>query len=219
MSKILYKLDSIISKIKYKLRNNSKINNILSSKITFFIILILFIILLWTYIYSINNHNWFQRLFNYYIFKLDKIELKILYILMMISIYLLYYIFKHFFINTINIAKNINKLIYTYILYIIIIFFFFSEKLETQILFIITPLIIYISYKIHLYINDTSEKYKINFLIDSRYLFLIALILLIYTPIHLYFENKELAEELSIYSYYFLVIWVFYEIIISKFKK
>lgn len=50
------------------------------------------------------------------------------------------------------------------------------------------------------------------FYIDSRISFLVALSLLSFVPIFIIMENKEKAEILSIYTYYFLVIWVVSEI-------
>jgi hypothetical protein len=55
------------------------------------------------------------------------------------------------------------------------------------------------------------------FNLDSRITFLIALILLFYTVYSIWIWNKKLAETFSIYAYYFLIIWVFQEIIISLF--
>lgn len=61
--------------------------------------------------------------------------------------------------------------------------------------------------------------YSIIFFLDSRYSFLIALVLLIYTPFYLIIGNEAIAEQLSIYAYYFLVIWVWLEIFHNSFKK
>ena len=59
----------------------------------------------------------------------------------------------------------------------------------------------------------------IIFFIDSRYSFLIALVFLIYTPFYLILWDKKIAEQLSIYAYYFLIIWVWLEIIYNIFNE
>ena len=78
MPNILYKLDTIVSKMKYKFSKNK----ILNSKITISIVLLIFIASLSTiiYIYINNNHKWFQRFFEQSIFEIDNAENKILFI-------------------------------------------------------------------------------------------------------------------------------------------
>jgi len=57
------------------------------------------------------------------------------------------------------------------------------------------------------------------FLIDSRISFAIALFLLSFTPIYLLIWQNEIAESISIYAYYFLLIWVIIGIIENIFIK
>lgn len=55
----------------------------------------------------------------------------------------------------------------------------------------------------------------ILFRLDSRIAFLISLILFLYIGFFLLLSNKEAAESLSIYAYYFLIIGVVVEILQS----
>ena len=54
--------------------------------------------------------------------------------------------------------------------------------------------------------------FSLLFRIDSRVSFVGALILLILTPLYLIIWDKEIAESVSIFAYYFLIIWVVLEI-------
>ena len=56
------------------------------------------------------------------------------------------------------------------------------------------------------------------FRIDSRFLIIPAIILLLYSPFLLNYKLKLLAEEIVIYGYYFLIIGVILQII-ELFKK
>lgn len=56
---------------------------------------------------------------------------------------------------------------------------------------------------------------SIIFSIDSRISFSIALILLFYVVFYISSWDNKTAEKLSIYTYYFLVIWVWLEILSS----
>jgi len=60
---------------------------------------------------------------------------------------------------------------------------------------------------------------SIIFQIDSRISFSIALILLLYVIFYISFWDQKIAENLSIYAYYFLVIWVWIEILSNIFDK
>ena len=215
MWKILYKLDSFFSKIKYKLDKNDKITKILKNRIIYTIMWLLFIIFLISFLYDFYEHKWTYRFIKKNIYRIKDIDLYFIYWLVTTSIYWIY-IFKSSIINFLK--KVFNLFLLNIIIYISLVFLLTTE-LKTQILAIITPIVLYFVYKIYNHINDTKEKYSLKFLFDSRYLFLIALVLLVYTPIYIYLEDKKMAETLSIYTYYFLVAWVVYEIIISKFQK
>ncbi len=216
-------------KISKKLIDKIKLlKKILTNKKIYYVMWILFLILLWLYIWSINdkylfyrNFHWKYRFFHIYHLA-EKIKynfyivswlLSMLITIKILSIFYLKYKFQ-------NIIKNkIFKIIFVYIVYILFVFLLVFLELKTKILLIITPLIVYYTFQICKYIQETKENFKYKFLIDSRYFFLWALILLIYTPIFIYFKNQDIAEQLSIYAYYFLVIWVIYEIILWFIKK
>ena len=215
MWNFLYKLDSFFSRIKYKLDKNNKITKILNNKIIYIIMWLLFIIFLISFLYDFYEHRWTYKFIKKHIYRIRDIDLYFIYWLVTTSIYWIY-VFKS------NIIKFLKKFFNLFVLNIVIytgLVFLFTTELKTQVLAIVTPIVIYFIYKIYNHINDTKEKYTLKFLFDSRYLFLIALVLLVYTPIYIYLEDKKTAETLSIYAYYFLVVWVIYEIIISKFQK
>ncbi len=213
MSKLNYKLDIFFTKLQVKLKESKILNN----KYFFIFIVLLFIFLAWTYYYSINNHYWFQRWFEQNIFRIKNIENKILILLSITGIFIALFLVKY--LNFQNFSKKVLNLFTLNILIYIWLVFLFIQELKYQILAIITPIVFYIVYKIYDYIEDTKEKYKHKFLFDSRYFFLIALFLLIYTPIFIYFKDQKIAENLSIYAYYALIFWVVYEIILYRFKK
>jgi len=217
MNKLLYKLDTFLSRVKFKYYN-SFLHKILKSNIVFYLFLLIFLISFWTYLYIIitNSTHWFQRMFNHYIFKIDNIKEKILFLSIFSSLYFVLYYQK-------KLKKIFNKFIFNifsfnYLLYLGILYLFVKE-LKNQVLLALIPLVLYFIYKMYLYIENTKDDYKFKFIFDSRYFFLVALILLFYTPIYIYFNDQKIAEQLSIYAYYALVIWVIYEIIISKFQK
>ncbi len=54
--------------------------------------------------------------------------------------------------------------------------------------------------------------FSLIFNLDTRFSFLISLVLLVYTPFLIFFKDNKLAESFSIYAYYFLIIWVLLEI-------
>jgi len=217
MKNLYYKLDVLITKLKYKYEN-SFISKILKNKIVFYLIWLIFVISFWVYLYIVitNSTHWFQRMFNHYVFKLDNVKEKFLYLSIFSWLYFLFYFQKKIF----KFLKKffLNAFTLHYLLYLWAIFLFVPTT-KNQIIYWISPLVLFFVYKTHLYINKTKEKYKFKFIFDSRYFFLIALVLLIYTPIYLYFNDKKIAEQLSIYAYYFLVMGVIYEIIIWNFKK
>lgn len=51
-------------------------------------------------------------------------------------------------------------------------------------------------------------SFSILFLLDSRFIYYIALVLLIFVVGFIIIDNKFVAEKLSIISYYYLVLWV-----------
>lgn len=129
-------------------------------------------------------------------------------------------------INTLDFIKNnkINSLVWLiwWILFLIIILnSFFPEKIEFHNYHIILVHITIFSliYKIWIYILTVNENNIKIALLDSRLYFLIAIILFIHTPFYLILEKKEIAENLSIYAYHLLILWVIYEIILSKFDN
>ncbi len=61
--------------------------------------------------------------------------------------------------------------------------------------------------------------FSIFFKLDSRISFSIALVLLCYTIFFIFFEDKKMSEILSIYAYYFLIIWVWLEIFQNLLSK
>lgn len=225
MSNFFYSIYTFFSRTKYKLEKNKFFKFFINSKIIWIIMWIFFIALVWLYYYSIHHHYFFQRKFNKVVFPINNIENKILFLLIINSIYfILVFLFKvklNFLKNKLDFIKKIKfkKTLWIYIIYSIIIYFLSFIELKTKALFIITPIVFYFVYNIYNYIKENKTKFRFKFLIDSRYFFLIALILLIYTPIFIYFKDQKLAEKLSIYAYYFLVFWVSYELITTKFQK
>jgi len=85
-------------------------------------------------------------------------------------------------------------------------------------LYLLHFLVVYLNLYLIIYILKTQD-----FWFDSRYFFLIALNLLIYTPFYIILKQQKIAEQLSIWAYYAMVWWVVFEIIImilnTKFKK
>ncbi len=61
--------------------------------------------------------------------------------------------------------------------------------------------------------------FSLLFLIDGRVNFIVALILLWFTPVYLVIWDSKKAELLSIYAYYFLIIGVFMTIVEGYFIK
>lgn len=129
----------------------------------------------------------------------------------------------NFVLNIINSKKTqiFIWIISVILLIIIILNSIYPQKIEFNNYYMIITHIIALYWFIqiiNLIYNENWNQFKYIFL-DSRIFFLIALLFLFYTPFYLILENKKIAEELSIYAYYFLVIWVIYEIVLSKFEK
>jgi len=209
----MWKKSTKIKSIYSKLSNNRLLNN----KLAYTIMWLIFIISLSSTIYDLNVHNWTYRFIKEYA-RIIHIEDYVYYWLVISSVYWwLIIISKIKKLVWLSKAIYSNKILSAYIIISIISFVLIESK--TKILYIITPVVIYFVYKMYKHISDTKEKSKNLLIIDSRYIFLIALVLLIYTPIYIYLWNKELAENLSIYAYYLLLIWVIYEIVSSKFSR
>ena len=94
---------------------------------------------------------------------------------------------------------------------IIILHSFYPDKVtfEKEYLYLVHFLVFYLDIYLILYVWKTKD-----FILDSRYLFLVALNLLIYTPFYLILKEQKIAEKLSIWAYYAMVGWVVWEIIV-----
>ena len=104
------------------------------------------------------------------------------------------------------------------LLFIFNLLFPYKITFEPQYLYLLYLLLFYLNLYLVLYIWKTKD-----FVLDSRYLFLIALNLLIFTPFYIVLKQQKIAEQLSIWTYYILFIGVIYEIILNilagKLKK
>lgn len=133
--------------------------------------------------------------------QIDKNLLSILFLPIIIPIFdkIFEYIKKDSVLNFDFSKENIFKLVLSFFLIIII---FFAREIFFIDLWIVFLIFLWIF-----------------FAIDERFYFLISLIILIFVPLELILENKELAEKLSIYVYYFLCIWVIISIINQTINK
>ncbi len=103
--------------------------------------------------------------------------------------------------------------------------FNYTEKIDKylflKIFILIILIIILIFFKVTI-INFATLFFiifAILFKLDPRLSFLLALFLLCYTVLFILIEDKKIAEQLSIYAYYFLIIWVWLEITENLFFK
>jgi hypothetical protein len=64
-----------------------------------------------------------------------------------------------------------------------------------------------------------DSKNILDFISDSRLLFLVALFFLVYTIFYIITWEKKMAEDFSIKAYYFLIWWVFLEILKNIFLE
>jgi len=85
--------------------------------------------------------------------------------------------------------------------------------------YLIYIIIAYVSGFVVKYIRKENDFKWEKILLDSRVFFSFALFCLVLTVVYLIWDESTKAEDFSIYAYYFLVLWVIYEIIISKFIK
>ena len=111
-----------------------------------------------------------------------------------------------------------SRLVLTYVLFVwfillaLVVFNSFYPKqvpFKKEYLYLVHFLVVYLNIFLLIYIWQTKDC-----IIDSRYLFLAALNLLIYTPFYLILKEKKIAEQLAIYAYYCMVWWVVLEIIL-----
>ena len=115
-------------------------------------------------------------------------------------------------------------LLITFVWFIIFLLIILNSFYPTKIPFKIEYLylVYFIAFYLDIYLILYIWKTK-DFILDSRYLFLIALNLLIFTPFYIILKQHKVAEQLSIYAYYALVAWVVFEIILNilsnKLKK
>jgi len=120
-----------------------------------------------------------------------------------------------------------NKLLLTLIFFVwfilltlVILNSFYPEQVPfyKNYLYLLHFLVVYLNLYLIIYILKTQD-----FWFDSRYFFLIALNLLIYTPFYIILKQQKIAEQLSIRAYYAMVAGVIVEILLmileSKFKN
>jgi hypothetical protein len=114
--------------------------------------------------------------------------------------------------------QNLSKYIFFTLLisFFTVIYFYITKKtpINSNFLYLFWILILPFFDKIIDFIKNDLKKI---FFLDSRISFLIALYLLCYTVLFIFVEDKKIAEKLSIYAYYFLIIWVWLEIIENLF--
>jgi len=107
-------------------------------------------------------------------------------------------------------------LFFVFILFLLIILNLFNPEyipFKNEYIYLVHFLIIYLNLYLILYIWKTKK-----FILDSRYLFLIALDLLIYTPFYILLKQQKIAEQLSIWAYYTLVVGIVFEFTILLIK-
>lgn len=120
-----------------------------------------------------------------------------------------------------------NRVIVTFILFFLFILIFLivlnsfysnTVPFKKEYLYLLHFLVFYLDVYLVLYIWKTKD-----FILDSRFVFLIALNLLIYTPFYIILNQQKIAEQLSIRAYYVMVVWVLLEMFLtilnSKLKK
>lgn len=156
------------------------------------------------------------------------------YLLVFTSIFLLFIIIlltSFFSLEIGNVVLYIFMYIFVFLIWFIIweirkdfVIWDFLFKWKNVFKYIVILLYIFIAYKfsdfnLMLEIIIWYILFCLLFFIDSRISFLIALSLLSFVPVFLIMWDNSKAETLSIYTYYFLIIWVFmsiYENIINK---
>jgi hypothetical protein len=88
------------------------------------------------------------------------------------------------------------------LLVLVILNSFYPDKFpfSIQYLYLLHFLVIYLNLYLIIYIWKTKDT-----VFDSRWFFLVALNLLIYTPFYLILDQKKIAEQLAIRAYYAMV--------------
>jgi len=122
-------------------------------------------------------------------------------VLFYINLYLLYYIFKTYHKNQFSIT--LKYLLSKFTIFIVIslwLYFYFFKNFNNN-------LFVYKFFTIEIFI------FSVIFSLDARFMFLIALNLLFITPFYIILNKKDIAENYSIYAYYYLVIWVILSLI------
>lgn len=128
----------------------------------------------------------------------------------------IFYLFSFVFIFVVNfVIKEIQKDFSS---------LYFKFQWVNVIKYLIIIIYIFLSYKYldWIFINKVIVWYILItflFIIDSRVSFSIALFLFGFTPIYLVIWQNDIAESISVYAYYFLVIWVIISIIENIFIK
>ena len=120
-----------------------------------------------------------------------------------------------------------NKIIYLaiyflgFIVFWILIFnMIFADKivLNESYLYLFKGLSVVLGVYILSYIFKDSKDI-FDFVSDSRLLFLVALVFLVYTVFYLIIWDEKIAESYSIKAYYFLIWWVLLEILKNIFSE
>jgi len=146
------------------------------------------------------------------------------------SVFLMLMLLSSFFEKEISLNSNI---VYLYTILLIPLFDYLVTVLrqENNIFSFSLPKITkkefvkYMSFGVFLIFLIFYKKYDfwvvgiLSFLVisflwkwDSRISFFMALMILVYIPIYLIMWEKDFAEKMSIYAYYFLIIWVVVEL-------
>lgn len=117
-------------------------------------------------------------------------------ILFYVNLYLLYYIYKTYDKNQFSISlKYFWIKLVAFIVISLWLYFYFYTWFDSH-------LFVYKVITIELFL------FSIIFTLDSRFMFLIALNLLFLTPFYIILKKNHIAENYSIYAYYYLVIGV-----------
>jgi len=135
-------------------------------------------------------------------------------------------ILKWIMLNTLNISNYLYSLhITSWIITIYVLHMLYKDIeihnidyyyiFKKSLIFIIIWVLLYSYLSLINYLITLFIVFSIIFINDWRISFLIALLLLLYTVFHITIWDKKLAEQFSIYAYYFLVIWVWIEILSS----
>jgi len=128
-------------------------------------------------------------------------------ILFYVNVYILYYIYKTY--DKKQLSMSLKYLWLKLVIFIIVsslLYFYFYSWFDKN-------LFIYKVITIEIFI------FSVLFTLDARFMFLIALNLLLLTPFYIILKQNDIAENYSIYAYYFLIIWVIVSIIETFYQK